>query len=73
MPTPSYHAFASAALVWGSLMILLAFGSFIESRDNSNYPRVSTPIHLASAVDPLPPQPIPSPPAEPIPPSPAPL
>ena len=63
-----YRAFASAAFVWGSLLILLAFGSFIESCDNK--PRVSSPTNLASAVDSLPPQPIPSSPAEPIPPSP---
>ena len=62
MLNSSYRAFASAVFVWGSLIILLAFGSFIESCDSK--PRVASHINLASAVDPLLPQP-----AEPIPPS----
>lgn len=70
MPNSLNRAFASAAFVWGSLITLLAFGSFIESCDSN--PKVSSHINLASAVDPLPPQPIPSPPPEPIPPSPDP-
>jgi hypothetical protein len=58
-----YRAFVSAGFVWGCLLILLAFGSFIESCDNK--PRVSSHVNLASTVDSLPPQP--SPPADPIP------
>jgi hypothetical protein len=49
MPTSLYRAFASPAFVWGSLIVLLAFGSYIESCDSS--PRVSSHVTLGAAVD----------------------
>ena len=49
MSTSPYRAVASPAFVWGSLIILLAFGSYIESCDGS--PRVSSHVTLESAVD----------------------
>lgn len=55
MPISPYRALASAGFVWGSLIILLAFGSFIESCDSG--PRVASQSTVASAVEPLLPQP----------------
>ncbi len=53
MLTSLYRSFASPAFVWGSLIILLAFGSYIESCDSS--PRVASHVTLGSAGDHLPP------------------